>query len=149
MILRHWFTFIISTKSCVWGLVLGSLIILNQHIWGNGPHFRTCWLRHRSAGSAAAAFGGYLRDLQWPHGGQITIFQGRLVPKPGCCEIVFRQNLLEMLYDINEAHKQYSLLDTVFSYIFHFGPPGKYLYTGFFSPNHGQCLINRTVSYKI
>ena len=26
------------------------------------------------------------------------------------------------------GHKQYSLLDTIFNYIFHFGPPGKYLY---------------------
>ena len=26
------------------------------------------------------------------------------------------------------VHKQYSLLDTIFDYIFHFGPPGKYLY---------------------
>ena len=26
------------------------------------------------------------------------------------------------------VHKQYGLLDTIFSYIFQFGPPGKYLY---------------------
>ena len=31
-------------------------------------------------------------------------------------------------YTTNETHKQYSLLDTIFSYIFHFGPPGKHLY---------------------
>ena len=31
-------------------------------------------------------------------------------------------------YLINEAHKQYSLLDTIFNYIFYFGPPGKHLY---------------------
>ena len=30
-------------------------------------------------------------------------------------------------YYINEAHKQYSLLDTIFSYIFYLGPPGKHL----------------------
>ena len=29
---------------------------------------------------------------------------------------------------MNEAHKQYSLLDTIFNYIFYFGPPGKHLY---------------------
>ena len=29
---------------------------------------------------------------------------------------------------MNEAHKQYSLLDTKFNYIFYIGPPGTYLY---------------------
>ena len=33
-----------------------------------------------------------------------------------------------IFYTINEAHKQYSLLDTIFNYIFYLGPPGKYLY---------------------
>ena len=28
----------------------------------------------------------------------------------------------------NEAQEQHSLLDTIFDYIFDFGPPGKYLY---------------------
>ena len=28
----------------------------------------------------------------------------------------------------NEAQEQHSLLDTIFDYIFYFGPPGKYLY---------------------
>ena len=27
----------------------------------------------------------------------------------------------------NEAQEQHSLLDTIFDYIFYFGPPGKYL----------------------
>ena len=27
----------------------------------------------------------------------------------------------------NETQEQYSLLDTIFDYIFYFGPPGKYL----------------------
>ena len=27
-----------------------------------------------------------------------------------------------------EAQEQYSLIDTIFNYIFDFGPPGKYLY---------------------
>ena len=26
------------------------------------------------------------------------------------------------------VHEQYSLLDTIYNYIFHFGPPGKHLY---------------------
>ena len=29
-----------------------------------------------ATGAAAAAFAGYLRDLDWPHGGRIEIFQG-------------------------------------------------------------------------
>ena len=29
---------------------------------------------------------------------------------------------------MNEAHKQYSPLDTILTYIFHVGPPGKHLY---------------------
>ena len=31
-------------------------------------------------------------------------------------------------YTMNEAHKQYSILDTILNYIFHFGPPGN-IYT--------------------
>ena len=31
-----------------------------------------------------------------------------------------------LFYIINEAHKQYGLLATMFNYIFYFGPPGKY-----------------------
>ena len=30
--------------------------------------------------------------------------------------------------NINEAHKQYSLLDTISNYICYFGPPGTHLY---------------------
>ena len=41
----------------------------------------------------------------------------------------FRQiSLKTYIYTINEAHKQYSLLDTIFNYIFYLGPPGTYLY---------------------
>ena len=36
----------------------------------------------------------------------------------------------------NEAHKQYSLLDTIFNYIFYLGPPGKYLYLSPKNPLH-------------
>ena len=32
------------------------------------------------------------------------------------------------LFTRNEAQEQHSLLDTIFDYIFDFGPPGKYLY---------------------
>ena len=32
-----------------------------------------------------------------------------------------------IFYTRNEAHKQYSLLDTIFNYMFYLGPPGKYL----------------------
>ena len=34
-----------------------------------------------------------------------------------------------MIYIEIEAQEQYSLLDTIFNYIFGFGPPGKYLWT--------------------
>ena len=36
----------------------------------------------------------------------------------------------------NEAQEQYSLLDTIFDYIFYFGPPGKYLYSSPQNPLH-------------
>jgi PhzF family phenazine biosynthesis protein len=39
-----------------------------------------------ATGAAAAAFAGYLRDLAWPHGGQIEILQGVEMGMP--CEIV-------------------------------------------------------------
>ena len=32
------------------------------------------------------------------------------------------------IYIEMEAQEQHSLIDTIFNYIFHFGPPGKYLY---------------------
>ena len=32
-------------------------------------------------------------------------------------------------YSTTEGHKQYSLLDTIFDYISHFGSSGKYLYS--------------------
>ena len=55
--------------------------------------------------------------------------QVRLVAKPGCNGIGFRQISLKMyIYIINEARKQYSLLDTIFNYIFYLGPPEKYLH---------------------
>ena len=54
-----------------------------------------------------------------------TLISCRLLPKPGCKEIGFRQICCKIkFYTINEAHKQYSLLDTIFNYIFYSGPPG-------------------------
>ena len=41
-----------------------------------------------------------------------------------------------VFYTINEAHKQYSLLDKIFDYIFYPGPPGKYLYLSPQNPLH-------------
>jgi hypothetical protein len=32
------------------------------------------------------------------------------------------------MYTINETHKQYCSLGTIFNYIFYLGPPGGYLY---------------------
>ncbi|MEM9584393.1 MAG: PhzF family phenazine biosynthesis protein [Pseudomonadota bacterium] len=34
-------------------------------------------LEDPATGAAAAAFAGYLRDVEWPHGGQFTIHQGQ------------------------------------------------------------------------
>ena len=39
-------------------------------------------------------------------------------------------------YTINEAHKQYSLLDTMLNYILYFGPPGKHLSSSPQNPLH-------------
>ena len=33
-------------------------------------------LEDPATGAAAAAFAGYLRDVDWPHGGEITLIQG-------------------------------------------------------------------------
>ena len=53
----------------------------------------------------------------------------KLVPEPGCKEIGFRPiSLMCLFYNLNEAHKKYSLLDTQFDNIFDFGVPGKHLY---------------------
>ena len=51
--------------------------------------------------------------------------QIRLVAKPWCWEIGFRHiSLIFIFYTINAAHRQYSLSDTIFNYIFYLGPPG-------------------------
>ena len=51
-----------------------------------------------------------------------------------------------IFYIINEAHKQYSLLDTTFNYIFYLEPPGKHLYLSLQNPLHvageaGRCVV--------
>ena len=35
-----------------------------------------------ATGAASAAFAGYLRDKQWPHGGKITLYQGEDMGAP-------------------------------------------------------------------
>ena len=53
-----------------------------------------------------------------------------LVSEPGfvLCFVRFRE---DFDFEVGiSVHKQYSLLDTIFSYRFDFGPPGKYLYSG-------------------
>ena len=53
----------------------------------------------------------------------------RLVAKPGCWELRFRHIfLLSKCYTINEAHEQYSLLDTISNNIFYFAPQGENIY---------------------
>ena len=39
---------------------------------------KTGWMGYEdpATGAATAAFAGYLRDLDWPHGGSIEIIQG-------------------------------------------------------------------------
>ena len=51
-----------------------------------------------------------------------------------------------IFYTRNEAHKQYSLLDTIFNYIFCLGPPGKYLYLSPKNPLHVGRRSRRTCS---
>ena len=45
-----------------------------------------------------------------------------------------------MFYVGISVQKQYSLLDTIFKYMFYFGPPGKYLYL---SPQIPLSLLRR------
>ena len=66
------------------------------------------------------------------------LFRSRIMGK-----LVFgRFPLIVMLYTINEAHKQYSLLDTIFNCICYLGPPGKYLYV---SPQNSLHVGSRHV----
>ena len=45
-----------------------------------------------------------------------------------------------LIYVEIEAREQYSLIDTIFNYIFDFGPPGKYLYL---SPKNSVGRLSR------
>lgn len=44
-------------------------------------------LEDPATGAAAAAFAGYLRDLDWPHGGHFTIRQGEDMKVPSVIEV--------------------------------------------------------------
>ena len=44
-------------------------------------------LEDPATGAAAAAFAGYLRDQNWPHGGNITIRQGEDMGCPSLIEV--------------------------------------------------------------
>jgi len=44
-------------------------------------------LEDPATGAAAAAFGGYLRDQDWPHGGKFTIRQGEDMGHPSLIEV--------------------------------------------------------------
>ena len=48
----------------------------------------------------------------------------------------------------NEAQEQHSLLDTIFDYIFYFGPPGKYLYLSAQNPLHDMFLEFQSTKYS-
>jgi hypothetical protein len=79
--------------------------------------------------------------VTWCHGWEASNQLCRLVAKPGCWEIGFRTFLLKFtFYSICEAHKKCSLLDTIFNYIFYFGPPGAYLYLSPQNPLHVSRL---------
>ncbi|MEP3276348.1 MAG: PhzF family phenazine biosynthesis protein [Stappiaceae bacterium] len=59
-------------------LVTVSLIYIegNQRFQARNPFASGGVLEDPATGAAAAAFAGYLRDLDWPHGGKIDIMQG-------------------------------------------------------------------------
>lgn len=44
-------------------------------------------LEDPATGAAAAAFAGYLRDQDWPHGGKFTIRQGEYIGSPSLIEV--------------------------------------------------------------
>ena len=44
-------------------------------------------LEDPATGAAAAAFAGYLRDLDWPHGGHFTIHQGEDMGSPSLLQV--------------------------------------------------------------
>ena len=58
------------------------------------------------------------------------LFLWLLVSEPGflmfVCDLGRKFKYIYIYIEI-EAQEQYSLIDTIFNYIFDFGPPGKYL----------------------
>ena len=50
-----------------------------------------------------------------------------LVSEPAFLRFCLISLDIYFLFARNEAQEQHSLLDTIFDYIFYFGPPGKYL----------------------
>ena len=59
--------------------------------------------------------------------GWASYFSWILVSEPGfvLCFYGFREDY--HFYVGSSVHEQYSQLDTIFNYMFYFGPPGKYL----------------------
>ena len=71
----------------------------------------------------------------------------RVVPKGRMFLIGFRSFSDKFeFYTRNHSHKQSSLLDTIFNYIFHFGAPGKYLYL---SPQNRLSWYSTGVQVKL
>ena len=60
--------------------------------------------------------------------GNMTFLNWLLVSEPGFFYGFCQFSWKFISFTRNEAQEQPSLLDTIFDYIFYFGPPGKYLY---------------------
>ena len=82
-------------------------------------------------------------DRLWEYLVPITWCQVPGTNYPDCClsqdvrkSVFGRLPWKFKFYTINEAHKQSSLLDKLFNYIFYFGPPGKHLYLSPQNPLH-------------
>ena len=89
----------------------------------------------------------------WWHAATLKLEKMVLAPNSDCLLVrmlgkwVFgRCPRIFIFYTIKEAHKQYSLLDTIFNYIFYFGPPGKHLYLSPQNPLHVGRLSRPTCS---
>ena len=69
------------------------------------------------------------------------VFCWLLVSEPGLLEVLGRFGEKNQIYIEIAAQEQYSLTDTIFHYIFDFGPPGKYLYL---SSKNPLCVGRRS-----
>ena len=67
-----------------------------------------------------------------------------LVSEPGFLEAL--AHFLDFFLPRNETQEQHSLLDTIFDYIFYFGPPGTHLYKNQENLLHVGRLRRRTCS---